>query len=164
MADDSRAVRLADWGTRAATGPRTTVSESHKVLVRREAEQLWNANDVDLADELFSDRFVGHFDAEPVRGRQEMKSIITELIEALPDIRMTIEDLFGEGDRVVTRWRATGTHKGEFRGVRPTSRRIAITGITVWHITGNKITEAWSERDLSGLVDQENGRATRKLT
>jgi steroid delta-isomerase-like uncharacterized protein len=130
------------------------VLEAHKVLIRREAEQMWNANDVDLADHLFAEEFVGHFEAGPVRGRRAIKTYISELIEALPDIRMTIEDLFGEGDRVVSRWRATGTHKSEYRGVRPTGRRITIAGITVWRVASGKIIESWSQRDLSELFEQ----------
>jgi steroid delta-isomerase-like uncharacterized protein len=130
------------------------VLEAHKVLIRREAEQMWNANDVDLADELFAEEFVGHFDVGPVQGRRAVKSFITEIIEALPDIRMTIEDLFGEGDRVVTRWKATGTHKSEYRGARPTGRRITIRGITVWRLASGRIVESWSHSDLSGLLEQ----------
>jgi steroid delta-isomerase-like uncharacterized protein len=133
------------------------VLEAHKVLIRREAEQMWNANDVDLADELFAEEFIGHFDVGPVQGRRGVKSFITELIEALPDIRVTIEDLFGEGDRVVTRWKATGTHKSEYRGVRATGKRITITGITVWRFASGKIVESWSHRDLSALLEQVSG-------
>jgi steroid delta-isomerase-like uncharacterized protein len=133
------------------------VLEAHKVLIRREAEQIWNANDVDLADELFAEEFVGHFDVGPVQGRRAVKSFITELMEALPDIRMTIDDLVGEGDRVVTRWRAIGTHKSEYRGVRPTGKRVTISGITIWRLANGKIVESWSHRDLSALLPHGGG-------
>jgi predicted ester cyclase len=46
-----------------------------------------------------------------------------EFHKAFPDFRSVIEDQIAEGDKVVTRWRASGTHQGEFRGIAPTGKR-----------------------------------------
>jgi predicted ester cyclase len=49
---------------------------------------------------------------------------------AVPDIYITIEDQLAEGDKVVTRWRARGTHQGELMGISSSGNRVEVTGIT----------------------------------
>lgn len=57
-------------------------------------------------------------------------------------------------DLVVTRFTATGTHKGEFQGISPTNKKVRITGIVINRIEGNKIVERWTEIDALGILAQ----------
>ena len=60
-----------------------------------------------------------------------------------------------EGDKVVTRWTATGTHQGEFFGVAPTGKRIEMTGINIERFDeGGKLVEEWPEYNLLGALRQ----------
>ncbi len=59
-----------------------------------------------------------------------------------------------EGDKVVTRWSARGTHEGELAGVGPTGNRVEITGITFSRIEGGKIAEEWINYDALGMMEQ----------
>ncbi len=61
---------------------------------------------------------------------------------AFPDAHVTFDELITSGDRIVGRWSATGTHKGELPGMAPTGRKIAISGITIYRIPNDQITEA----------------------
>ena len=65
-----------------------------------------------------------------------------------------------EGDLVVIRYRATGTHAGEFQGYAPTGKRVTWTGINIYRIECGRIAEIWSEVDAQGRIAQLTGSAT----
>lgn len=73
---------------------------------------------------------------------------------AFPDGRTVIEAQIAEGDYVVTRWRMTGTHMSEFRGIAPTSRKVEMTGIFFDRLQDGKLVETWANYDLYGLMRQ----------
>jgi predicted ester cyclase len=57
------------------------------------------------------------------------------------DLQVPIEDLMAEGDRVVSRLAARGTHQGELVGTAPTGNPATVTGFLVDRISGGKIEE-----------------------
>jgi steroid delta-isomerase-like uncharacterized protein len=75
-------------------------------------------------------------------------------VSAFPDLKLMVEDQIAEGDKVVTRWSATGTHQGELLGIPPTGKQTTATGITIDRIQGGKIVETWTHWDNLGLLQQ----------
>ncbi len=73
---------------------------------------------------------------------------------AFPDIKFTIEDQIAEKDKVATRWAFTGTHKSELKGISPTGKRCATTGITISRISGGKIAEETSDCNTLVMLQQ----------
>ena len=73
---------------------------------------------------------------------------------AFPDMQLTIEDQIAEGDKVVTRWTARGTHQGELMGIPPTGKQATVTGITVGRVANGKFVESWSNFDALGMMQQ----------
>jgi predicted ester cyclase len=73
---------------------------------------------------------------------------------AFPDMQATIEDQIAEGDMVVTRWTARGTHQGELMGIPPSGIAVAVTAIVIDRIVGGKIAETWTSYDALGLLQQ----------
>jgi predicted ester cyclase len=73
---------------------------------------------------------------------------------AFPDMHITIEDIITEGDKLVQRWVAQGTHKGELMGIVPTGKQVTITGINISRIVGGKLVEDWTEADMLGMMQQ----------
>jgi predicted ester cyclase len=95
------------------------MSEENKALVRRYFEEIWDKGNLDLIDALFTTDFVRHGPTGTegeVRGPEGFKGLVSTYRSALPDLRVPIEDLVAEGDRVVARWTARGTHHGELMG------------------------------------------------
>jgi steroid delta-isomerase-like uncharacterized protein len=127
------------------------MSEENKALVRRAWEM---ANDLNVIDEVYSPDLVWHEPEGDVRGSEEAKQYVGMYLEAFPDTNFTIEDMIAEGDKVVTRWTARGTHRGELQGIAPTNKQVTITGITVHRIEGGKIVEEWDSGDNLGLMQQ----------
>jgi predicted ester cyclase len=75
----------------------------------------------------------------------------------VPDARYEVDDLIAEGDRVVVRWRLLGTHQGDFRGIAPTGRALALKGIAIHRVEGGKLMERWVVSDLHGLLEETRG-------
>jgi predicted ester cyclase len=73
---------------------------------------------------------------------------------AFPDVRMTVEDGFAEGDKVVVRWTGRGAHTGELMGIPPTGKQVTVTGIDVYRVAGGKLVERWGEFDQMGMMQQ----------
>jgi predicted ester cyclase len=84
-----------------------------------------------------------------------MKQEIAWFRNAVPDLTYTVVDQVAEGDKVVTRYTASGTHQGEFFGVAPTGNRIEMSGIQVDRFDeGSKLVEEWAQYDLLGAMRQ----------
>jgi predicted ester cyclase len=133
------------------------MSEENKALVRRYFEEIWDKGNLDLIDELFTTNFVRHGPTGTegeVRGLEGFKGLVTMYRTAFPDLRVPIEDLIAEGDRVVSRWTAYGTHQGELMGNAPTGNQATVTGIIVDRISGAKIEEEWVDYDTLHLMQQ----------
>lgn len=132
------------------------MSEENKALARRVIEEIWTKRNLAAADELYASNHVTHDPANPTAGRgpEAVKRDASMYLAAFPDLQLTIEELLSEGDRVVTRWTARGTHKGDLMGIAPTGRQVTITGIGVDRIAGGKIQESWSNWDTLGMMQQ----------
>jgi predicted ester cyclase len=84
-----------------------------------------------------------------------MKQEIAWFRNAVPDLTYTVVDQVAEGDKVVTRYTASGTHQGEFFGVAPTGNRIEMSGIQVDRFDeSGKLVEEWAQYDLLGAMRQ----------
>jgi steroid delta-isomerase-like uncharacterized protein len=132
------------------------MSAANKALAKRLIDEAFNAGRLEVVDEVFSNDFVGHDPALPqdMRGPAAAKELIAGYRAAFPDIRLTIEDQIAEGDRVVTRWRGTGTHRGELFGIAPTGKQATVDGITIDRIVNGRIAESWDNWDTLGLMQQ----------
>jgi predicted ester cyclase len=89
-----------------------------------------------------------------VRGLEAAKRAASDYRQAFPDLRVSVEDLIAEGDRVAARLRVRGTHLGELDGIAPTGRRVDCTGIVISRIEEGKIAEDWANFDDLGMMQQ----------
>jgi predicted ester cyclase len=129
-------------------------TDENKALVRRFYAELDNLN-LGVIDELIADDFVNHspppFPVEP--GREGLKQAFELFQRATPGTHEILDQL-AEGDKVVTRLRAVGTHEGDLPGIPRTGNRLAITATVVHRIENGKIVEKWSDRNELGLLQQ----------
>lgn len=130
------------------------MSERNQAIVRRSLEEVYNAGRVESVDELVSKDFVAHMSGQDVHGPEEMKGYVWQLRQAFPDLHLSIDDQVAEGDKVVTRWTATGTQTGPFQGIAPTGRRCTMSGIDIDYVIDGKTVECWSLADTLSLLQQ----------
>ncbi len=131
------------------------MSTVNKELSRRFTE-LFSTGDEALADEILSPDLVFHGTAGDgeLRGIDAMKSFVAGYRRAFPDAHSTVEDQIAEDDKVVTRWRARGTHRGQLGPIAATGRGFEIDGVTIERIADGRIAEVWVARDELGLLGQ----------
>jgi steroid delta-isomerase-like uncharacterized protein len=130
-------------------------AQDNKNVVRRVFEDAFNKNDLTVLDELVTPRVVYH-NAPPglASGIEGYRQLLTMWRTAFPDAHVTIEDMIGEADKVVTRFTGRGTHKGDFMGIAPTGKRVEVTAITVMRLEGGKVTDEWEQVDMLGIMQQ----------
>jgi steroid delta-isomerase-like uncharacterized protein len=119
--------------------------EGNKALVRRWLGEVFTRGNLERAEVLFARNYVLHDPSFPrdVYGQEGVKRYVAAYRFAFPDARFAVEDQIAEGDRVVSRWTARGTHRGEFLGIPPTGEEVTVTGIEFDHVVGGKIAESW---------------------
>lgn len=132
------------------------MSVENKELIRRSVEAVWNGRNVDAVDDIVARDFIVHAPTpdKEIRGPEGIRQQFGMLRAAFPDLEFKIEDQVAEGDRVVTRWTATGTHQGEFQGIPPTGNRVQINGVDIDRIADGKVIECWMNMDELGLMQQ----------
>ena len=136
--------------------PGSSTTEQNKNLMRKAVEEIWNRGNFDNLEDMVSEDFVIHFprEGEEIRGPGNVKQFYTDLRKAFPDLHFTIFDLVAEGNKVVTHWSATGTHKGEFKGVPPTGKSVTFQAMDIDKISNGKYVECWTNVDELGLMQQ----------
>lgn len=131
------------------------MSEENKAIVRRYIEEVWSKGNLAVIDELFAGNFVNHMPAPGLSpDREGFKQFATIYRTGFPNVRATIEDVVAEGDKVVTRWTATGTHQGNFMGIPPTGKQVSMSGMSITQVAGGKIVADWTQGDNLGLMQQ----------
>jgi len=129
--------------------------DPRKALVRRYYVEMWNRWSFELADELIakSITFRGSLGVS-VAGREGFKEYMRTVQRAFPDFRNHVEELIGEGDRVVARLTYTGTHEGVLFGIAPTGTKVRYGGVAFFRISGHCIAEGWVLGDRQGMIEQ----------
>jgi steroid delta-isomerase-like uncharacterized protein len=140
-------------------------AEENKRVVRRFWGVWEEENFVDLIDELLAPDYINHSPGTPDQpaGPEGVKAVVSMFRSGMPDLRVTIDDMIAEGDKVATRYTIEGTHEGELFGVPPTGRRLSIESMTVERVSGGKIREHWRITDTLDMMQQlgvfpESGR------
>ena len=129
--------------------------DDNKAIIRAYVETIFNQRQVDRAGELVASDYVDHA-ALPGQapGLEGVKPKWAMYLAGIPDLRVTIEELVAEGDKVAVRRSSAGTHRGELMGIAPTGRRATITGIDILRIAGGKIVERWAEDNGLAVMQQ----------
>ena len=133
-------------------------AQENKEKARRMLEEAFGQGKVELVEDILDPDFVCYdpnSESGAVRGADTIKQEIEWFRNAIPDLTYTVDDQVAEGDKVVSRYTATGTHQGEFFGVAPTGARIEMSGIQIDRFDENgKMVEEWPEYDLLGAMKQ----------
>lgn len=129
--------------------------EESKELVQRFYDEAWNANNLDVYDELVAEDFVDH-QALPglPPGREGFKQLNAMFRSAFPDVRVDVDAHAAEGDRVACRWTSTGTHQGDLFGIPPTGRKVTVSATVIYRIEDGRLAEGWISRDDVGMMRQ----------
>ncbi len=129
--------------------------EENKALARRWFDEVWNRHDESAIERMFHAQAKSHGlptpDGKPA-GREEFKQVYRTFLGAFPDMRVVVDDVIAEGDRVAIRWTATMTHTGDDLGFPATGRPVTLQGSSFIVVKDGQIREGWNQMDLQGTI------------
>ena len=131
--------------------------QENVALMRRWFKEVWNEGRTQTVYDLLAPDAVaiGQLeDGSPLRGPAEFASFVERTRGAFPDIKVVVEDVFGADDKVVLRWSATMTHRGDDLGVPATGECVRLSGITIARFADERIIEGWDNWDQLGMLKQ----------
>lgn len=136
------------------TNNQKTDVEANREIVRQ-YHQVWSDGKVANLEKFMSPDFVCHFiDGLEWKGIEGAKNSISSHKISFPDWHEEIVDIIAEGDKVVTRYKSTGTHKGIFNGLDSTGNKVTIFETSIYRIANGRLVEQWGFPDALSLDRQ----------
>ena len=127
--------------------------EKNKELARQFFEQIWNQGDESAIDRFIAEDAAGN-DPKFGVGRESFRLQWRKWRAAFPDINFAVEEIVAEGDTVVTRWRLTGTHLGEYLGKEATGKKVDVDGVSIDRIKNGMVVSGFDAWDSLGFREQ----------
>ncbi|MFB6723590.1 ester cyclase [Kribbella sp. NPDC056345] len=133
-----------------------TTTAAANVDLLRGLYQLLTDGDIDQAAEHLTEDFVANQPGrpEPTIGRDPWKQGTQYMLSAFPDLKVTIDEIFGHEDKVVVRLHFDGTHQGPFVDIPPTQRKVTFRSLELYRIKDGKVAEEWVAPDTMDLMRQ----------
>jgi len=130
--------------------------ETNKAIVQRMIDEVMNQQNMAVIDELFAADYVMHDPAWPmeIKGPDGFKQWTGMMLEPYFSDSLITANMIAEGDTVAVHWTWTGIHTGEFMGIPPTGRQIAITGTSIHRFADGQFVESWVSYDMLGMMQQ----------
>jgi steroid delta-isomerase-like uncharacterized protein len=148
-------VTKVDSQSRCSERRELSEQEDNRAIVRRWIETFNNPYTPQTEVDVLAPDYVAHAPGLPGPLDLEAWSQFTAaFVEAFPDLRLTVENVFSSEDMVAARVSFRGTHRGEFQGIPPTGKEVAFSSIEIDRMVDGKVAEHWFEMDLLGLMGQ----------
>lgn len=129
--------------------------KENKTVVCRIVEDLFNTGDAGIADKDFAADYIDHSASNSqMRGTENVRRFIESWRAAFPDTRSAVDDIVAEGDRVAVRWTTHATHRGEFMGVAPTGRQVAVGWFGMFRLSDGRVVESWDTFNALEMMQQ----------
>jgi steroid delta-isomerase-like uncharacterized protein len=124
-------------------------------IIRRFIDDVINHGRYEVCDEIVAEDFL---ELDPLPGQREgregLKEIIATLRSAFPDIHWVTHETISSGEKVVTRFTWTGTHRGDFLGIPATGRPVTVKGIVIDRVVNSRMTDSRILMDTFGMMTQ----------
>jgi steroid delta-isomerase-like uncharacterized protein len=129
--------------------------EKNIATLHRFVEEVINQGRYEAADELVEEGFI-ELDPFPgqEQGREGLKDVIRMMRTAFPDIHWVVEETIASGDKVVSRFKWTGTHRENFLGIPATGRKVVVPGVVIDRLNGGKMADSRILMDSLGMMQQ----------
>jgi steroid delta-isomerase-like uncharacterized protein len=119
-------------------------------------DEIMSQGKLELIEEIMTPdfQFIIPTQPAPIAGYDNMKGFVTYLRTAFPDITFTVEREIASDNKVATRWRIKGTHKGEFLGMPASGNVVEDYGIDIFTFEQGKIKTVHVNENDFGLFQQ----------
>ncbi len=125
--------------------------ERNKELMKK-FEKMINTADDKLARELVAPEAAFYTPAspEPLYGGKGYLSVVHWMREGFSDVQWHIKDMVADEDKVAVKWDLTGTHDGEFMGIKPTNKKISVCVMNFYYF--NKDGQVINDIAAEGMI------------
>jgi steroid delta-isomerase-like uncharacterized protein len=107
-----------------------------------------------LFDKYYAPDFVYHDVSSGDTDREQTIKDMTGYLKVFPDLNYSIDDILAEGNKTAIRCTLRATHKGMFKGIPATGKKIVVQQVEIHNILGGKIVEAWGFSDSQSMMNQ----------
>ena len=130
--------------------PDGSIQARNKAVAMRVFDEIFNQGKFQVADEIYAPDFRNHGLHQSVDLKTDQDAVHAEK-KAFPDLRMSVQEMVAEGDKVAVLWTFSGTHTGSgYEGLPATGTPVELRGITIWRIVDGRIKEEWSSWSETG--------------
>jgi len=134
-------------------------AEQNKALLHRYIEEVWDRENHAAVDDFLAPTYLRYRSpTKPPLTREGQKQLLAGFRAAFPDIKITIEEVIVEGDKIAFRSTMRGTHQGEFLGIVPTGQEVTFGLLDVIRVEDGKFVEQWGGPDTYDLLQQLEAR------
>jgi predicted ester cyclase len=133
-------------------------TDENKALVRRYIEEAVNKGNLGILDAVLSPDIRNPLTpaaaTAPESGVERYKQSVAGTRAAFPDVEVTFDYMVAEGDLVAYQCTWRGTHRGAFRGIAPTGKRVEWRATCFRRVVDGKVVEGWGTYDWLGVLEQ----------
>jgi predicted ester cyclase len=128
-----------------------TIIQNNKEVIRKLYEEVLNKKDLTRLENFISADYTG---IRGLKGNAAFEAAIGPLINAFPDIHWNIEEMIGEADKVIVRWKWTGTNTQPYLHFMVTNKTISNEAIAIYELRDGKVTSARVQTDRVGFLQE----------
>ena len=128
------------------------ITDDNKALVQRFYDEVINQKNLAVLDQFVSPNAVNH--TVPAGLPQGPSQFLGMHFNAFPDVKVTVEDLLADGDKVIARVSVRGTQQGAFGSIHPRGKPITVMTINIFRIANGKMVEHWGLADRLSALQQ----------
>jgi len=134
--------------------PDGSIAVRNKAVAMRVFDEIFNQGKFQVASEIYSPDFRNHGLHQSADLKADQEAVRAEK-KAFPDLRVSVQEMIAEGDKVAVSWTFHGTHTGSgYEGLPPTGTPVEVRGITIWRIVDGRIREEWSSWSETGRISR----------
>ena len=132
------------------------MSEDNKAKMRQFYEEVVQNGNFARLDEFAAPNFVDHNPGpEQAPGASGIRQFFTAMHAAVTDLRVSVEQIIAEGDKVAAHISMSGKHTSELMGIPPSGKEVVMRVSDIVRIENGKAVERWGIEDMSGFVSRE---------
>jgi steroid delta-isomerase-like uncharacterized protein len=125
----------------------------NKEIARSFFEDVLDQGRFDKYAESHAKDFVAHAGNHDATLEEDIAAAREER-KALPDLRVSVNQILAERDLVAVYWTASGTNTQAGMGFPATGKKIKIDGMTMFRLKAGRICEEWSVWDMLSVMRQ----------
>jgi steroid delta-isomerase-like uncharacterized protein len=130
------------------------IEEQNIKIIELYVQEILNKGNLSVTDSIIGDEFVDPASGAGEKGPETLKHVISYFRSTFPDLKVTIDEIITDRNKVAWKWTAHATHQGEIFGIPASNRKVIFSGIIIDKIIDGKIVHRQGIWNRLGLKEQ----------